>query len=657
MSATTDKLSELDFRVITSSEFEPVDNTDVPDPNDTDFGDYPFMWPALGLYTNVHCHAKIKPSRYPPDQGRGFHYSESELGGAPHELLRHQIGRDQRWDLSTLFMVVRPGTTIPNGDGEIPIATLDNHVQLAVEVVGDGTYNYILRHLTYSATNTPIRIPVTDPFSWCAVSIGVPSRGVDETMTLSRNGVVAAKAWRVNRIEHTFARKRLHIGLARDSSGVAYPVPVDLAFFAAAERYLAPEDVLPAMAIALQGNTPSAAGVAGSCSVASVEYNGLPDGYGLTEEGFRPLTFDILYRRIIARLKAKFPDMDARIETPEGQLAGIFAFELDLAWSQLANVYHSYDPDIATGEALDNLGRLTGVSRMVASHSRAYIKLVGTSGTPVPAGSTFTDGDGNIFYSVLPARVGGVVGVVAREAGPIPVPAGAITGVGTSIAGLTGVVQEEPGTRGQDAMSEVLYRNLRNQTTQRNLLGSADGIYSAVVETGATGVNLVSNDSYSETLPDGTPPGSIHVTVTGVGPGGRGELARAIYQAKGVQVATYGSLSEFVQDPFGGMHTINFSIADGVPLEVYVKVKFGDLTVVDATDLVKEAISAYVSGLSTGASVVWSKLIGVVSDVAEADVLELKLGKLGDELMPETLRLHANEIPRINKVHINVEVV
>ena len=80
---------------------------------------------------------------------------------------------------------------------------------------------------------------------------------------------------------------------------------------------------------------------------------------GLSIEGFTPLTEKEIIDRIHTRLLAFSPDMDLSTESPDGQLVEIFSFELAQAWNELSQVFHSYNPDVAIGAGLRNVGMIT----------------------------------------------------------------------------------------------------------------------------------------------------------------------------------------------------------------------------------------------------------------------------------------------------------
>ncbi len=156
---------------------------------------------------------------------------------------------------------------------------------------------------------------------------------------------------------------------------------------------------------------------------------------GLTREGFTPETYTDIIGRISARLGAFSPGIDLSTESPDGQLVEIFSYELAQAWQELNLVYNSYNPDVASGAGLRNIGLITGLPYGAATRSQTLADLVGTTGTVVPRGAIVSDDDGNTFTTSFEAVIPANVQVVATVSGPINVDAGAITTIVSHITG------------------------------------------------------------------------------------------------------------------------------------------------------------------------------------------------------------------------------
>jgi uncharacterized phage protein gp47/JayE len=115
-------------------------------------------------------------------------------------------------------------------------------------------------------------------------------------------------------------------------------------------------------------------------------------GFGITPQGFVAPQLTDLQTNLNQSLQSQIgADINTQAESFFGQLTGIMAFELSLVWQAMQDVYGSQTPDTAFGASLDNVGSLRGIPRLQAAPSIVQnVKLFGTNGTLVPAGTKFS---------------------------------------------------------------------------------------------------------------------------------------------------------------------------------------------------------------------------------------------------------------------------
>lgn len=380
---------------------------------------------------------------------------------------------------------------------------------------------------------------------------------------------------------------------------------------------------------------------------------------GLTREGFTPLSFAEVRSRIGSRLTAFQSTIDLSPESPDGQLVDIFSFEISQAWSELNAVYNSYNPDEAVGAGLRNIGFISGLPYGAATRSQVVVNLTGTSGTPVPAGSIVADDKGNQFATSFAATVPASVQVVALVSGPINVDIGTITTVVTPVTGWTGVTQTVAGRVGSAPQTETEYRNLRNKTVLRNHVSVEEAIRARLLETlGIEQVVVLNNDSSTNTLPDGTPPNTIHVTVGEV-PAGitDADIASVILATKGLGCPTYGTTTTNVDDAQGNPHDVSFSKATAATVWMDIEVLFLDEDFAGSADLIIKDLVTEINGLATDQDVIWSRLFGVITPYSRAQVNKLELSSDGVNFAPSNLAIGANQFANTVAGNINLVVV
>lgn len=377
---------------------------------------------------------------------------------------------------------------------------------------------------------------------------------------------------------------------------------------------------------------------------------------GLTNEGFEPETLENIETRIKSRLDAINPGFDFSPESPDGQLINIMAQEIYQAWVELDLVYHSYDPSTATGQALRNIGQITGIPYGISNSSSAYVSLTGTAGTVVPMQSVVEDELGNQFLTTSAAVIPSSVLVVALNDGPIVVTAGTITTIATPVTGWTGVSQAADGTIGKVAMTESEYRNIRSRTVMRNYRATEDVIQSRLLELGIVQAKIINNDT-ATTLGDGTPPQSIHVIIGEVGSVTDTQIAEVILKTKGLVCPTHGTTTVALVDEQGVSHDIKFTKAIEVPIFIDMNITFLSEDTAGAEENIKEALVVEINRLLAGEDVIWSRLFGIITPFAKAQINTLTIGKSLGTLAATNIALTDTEFASCATANINIVVV
>lgn len=380
---------------------------------------------------------------------------------------------------------------------------------------------------------------------------------------------------------------------------------------------------------------------------------------GLTREGFTPLSFAEVRSRIGSRLTAFQPTIDLSPESPDGQLVDIFSFEISQAWTELNAVYNSYNPDVAIGAGLRNIGYISGLPYGAATRSQVVVNLTGTAGTTVPAGSIVADDKGNQFATSFAATLPASVQVVAVVSGPISLDIGTITTVVTSITGWTGVTQTVAGRVGSAPQTETEYRNLRNKTVLRNYVSVEETVRARLLETlDIEQVVVLNNDHPANSLPDGTPANTIHVTVGEVPTGITDEdIAAVILASKGLGCPTFGSTTVTVNDAQGNPHDVSFSKATAATVWMDIEVLFLDEEFAGSAELIVKDLVTEINSLPTDQDVIWSRLFGVITPYSRAQVNKLELSLDGTNFVSSNLAISASQFANTTAGNINLTVV
>lgn len=188
---------------------------------------------------------------------------------------------------------------------------------------------------------------------------------------------------------------------------------------------------------------------------------------------------DQTYEAIMARLLANVPDtLDKREGSFIWDALSPAALELAQAYIMLDLVLKYGFAQTTYGQYLDYRAAEHGLTRKEATKATGQVVITGASGTTVPAGSLFATAAGVQFVTTADVIIGDTGTVTADieavEAGANGnVPAGAITQIPVSIAGVTAVTNPTATSGGTDQENDAdllarLLERVRNPATSGN---------------------------------------------------------------------------------------------------------------------------------------------------------------------------------------------
>lgn len=127
--------------------------------------------------------------------------------------------------------------------------------------------------------------------------------------------------------------------------------------------------------------------------------------YGVTDAGFLIKRYEDIVLEQQQEAQEAFQDLvepgdtvDVSSSSVLGRLITIDAAGDSTLWEVLQLIYNAFDPNSATGVALDNLVALGGIVRQSDTYSTGQVLLSGDTGTTIPAGSEVSaSGTNNSF--------------------------------------------------------------------------------------------------------------------------------------------------------------------------------------------------------------------------------------------------------------------
>lgn len=329
----------------------------------------------------------------------------------------------------------------------------------------------------------------------------------------------------------------------------------------------------------------------------------------ITEQGINGRSLSEYLSDIETRTLAIDPEWNIDPDSPDGQRIGIDAELLANLDEAVVGAYRSKDPDSATGEALRDIGKISGVPIRDATYSVAAITVAGQAGTAIPLGSQVRSRIDNTLWLTSSAIVIGIsqtaIGfAICSTPGRVLASAGELTVIGTPYPGWSSVTNSEAAA-GEDAESDEDFRKRRNDSVARAGSNMRDNMVANISSvTGVTAVRVLENNSDSPFDIDGVPYTGIAVIVNG---GSDADIGLAMYQKHNpgtpmlprysVKTDTWvdapganGVKVDVVSPVTGNKAVMTFQRATGLPIFVNLVIQQeGDLPS-DIEEQVKQAI-------------------------------------------------------------------
>ena len=331
----------------------------------------------------------------------------------------------------------------------------------------------------------------------------------------------------------------------------------------------------------------------------------------ITDQGIKGRSLSEYLGDIEERTLAIDPDWNIDADSPDGQRIGIDSELLANLDEAVVATYRSKDPDSATGEALRNIGKISGVPIRDATYSVAPLSVSGQAGTAIPVNSQVRSRIDNTVWlttAVIVIGVGQAGNGFATCATPGRVLAGAgeLTIIGTPYGGWSTVTNGEAAA-GEDGETDTDFRKRRNDSVSRAGSNMRDNMKANIASVpGVTAVEVLENSSDFPFDVDGVPYCGIAVIVNG---GSDADIGLAMYQKHNpgtpmlprysVKTDTWvdapganGVKVSGVSPATGNPYTMTFQRASGLPIFVALTYqKVGDLPS-DIDDQLKQAIVA-----------------------------------------------------------------
>ena len=315
---------------------------------------------------------------------------------------------------------------------------------------------------------------------------------------------------------------------------------------------------------------------------------------------------------IEGKLLAIDPNWNIDPDSPDGQKNGIDAEAMANMDEGIVAAYRSKDPASAVGEALNDIGAISGVPRQLATYSVAPVTLTGTPTSIIPADVSVVrsriDNTAWTFNADVVIGVGGTGSgfVTCTTSGRVVAGAGELTVIGTPTAGWSSVTNPTAATQGQPEESEAEYRIRRFESVSKPGSNMVDNMEANVkaVKTVTTARVL---ENYLDTVDENGIPG--HCLAIIVNGGSDADVGEAIRQKKNPGCGMFPRWNEqtetwvdpkgsngilvYVQSPVTGLvNPITFQRAIAKSIYADIKIQRKGILPGNINDLIIKAIIA-----------------------------------------------------------------
>lgn len=381
--------------------------------------------------------------------------------------------------------------------------------------------------------------------------------------------------------------------------------------------------------------------------------------------------------------------------TPQGRMIELNAATRKLCVTICSLVANQINPNYATGQYLDALASVFGVSRIGATSTIVYANITGTNGTVVPKGFIVKTEEGDEFQTDQAYTISG--GSVEQaifysvKTGAIPCAAGTLNIIVSEVEGVTGVINPNgPIKSGADMESDLALRTrmVKSRYSRESLpgavisaIGAIPGVISYWFYNNGEGssVWVDPDDTISTESTENGVEVKAHSIILVIEGGSDKDIADAIFVTRSAgcgytaatDPATSDDISKTVDIPFNtGAFTANYIVTFNrpkhVPIDCKLTVRRGTYPGTDAElrTAIKNAINAWTTGNVASVdqpqigSTLYTYEIGaaVSAEIPEIVIQEVKIALHDETLGTSAIVTNKAQLAVFSRDNISVDI-
>ena len=346
------------------------------------------------------------------------------------------------------------------------------------------------------------------------------------------------------------------------------------------------------------------------------------DKWGVIDEGYYCPTVEEMKNAKNAIAKEIFgEDFDTDDLTPEGMMFRVNTAAENKLLKIGESIYYSIFPHTAKGVSLDRVCEFANLKRDSAGYADHQLKVYGTQGYIVEAGTEFKNADGVEFYAVANATIENLdeekaeyyaeVVVRCKESGLV----GNINDINSTVEvfdEIKSVAYDKVIAYGTTAEADPELREKFDKTVQGLGANTTAAIIANVLRVSGANNCIILDNNKTEDLvvsPDLTvEAGTYAVIVHSDSTSNQTEIAEAIMAKQPLGIPQSGVEELTVADNSNTSHLVKFTYVAPKNVDVVVSCNIDSDFGSDGIKNIKDKITSYVNGLGIGEEVVYTAL-------------------------------------------------
>lgn len=336
------------------------------------------------------------------------------------------------------------------------------------------------------------------------------------------------------------------------------------------------------------------------------------------------------YYEIVEYLKAEYraiygDDVYLENDSQDGQWIGVIARLIAECGAVSADVYASFSPKTAKGEALSRNVAINGIRRALASYSYVDVVISGTPATEIKNGFA-TDKNNNkwVFAESIMIPESGYITVTARseKLGAILAQIGSVNVIGKPTRGWVSVINETTSQLGVPIENDAKLRQRQALSVAIPAQSKLDGIKGALFGLGGVSRCKTYENETDKVDALGLPPHSVCVVVSG---GDAEEIAQIMRAKKSMGCRYFGNTDITIMNNFNEPQVISLYRPNVRNIGFYINLESNSAYTTTIGQQIKQALADHVNQLDIGDKLTVNKAMVAVGLYGSLDAMSYEV--------------------------------